>query len=227
MAMKRFPITNVEGDLVAQYRNPEEQLYASIELNQVAFPKTGMVVSQTPLGPKFVKSGVENCYGVCENGMWVVADKAKGIIDAPAAVTDTPIGVIYTTEKEYDREHYGLQRFGRKIAGDYPRVGIFGLGDTVTTNCLQYDDSEFQAVTTGNNQMTSEEVLLAELKKDLTANPLYVAIKAVGENETVSAANAVPQIVKSAPQAGIYGKIVKFYTIPNGGIGVKYQIIRL
>ena len=42
--------------------------YASLELNQVAFPKTGMVVSQTPLGTKFADTG-DNNYGVCENGM--------------------------------------------------------------------------------------------------------------------------------------------------------------
>ena len=204
----RFPITNVEGDLVAQYRNPEETLYASLELNQVAFPKTGMVVSQTPLGPKFVKSGVANCYGVCENGMWVVADKAAGVIDAPAAATSSPIGIVYTTEKEYDREHYGLQRFGRKVAGDYPRVGIFGLGDTVTTNCLQYDDAEFPT--------------FADLEDALAAigtTALYV--KAV-------AGSPVPQITATNPNgSGTYAKVVKYYTVPNGGKGIKYQIIHL
>ena len=204
----RFPITNVEGDLVAQYRDPDEKLYASLELNQVAFPKTGMVVSQTPLGPKFVKSGVANCYGVCENGMWVVADKAAGIIDAPAAATSSPIGIVYTTEKEYDREHYGLQRFGRKVAGDYPRVGIFGLGDTVTTNCLQYDDAEFPT--------------FADLEDALAAigtTALYV--KAV-------AGSPVPQITATNPNgSGTYAKVVKYYTVPNGGKGIKYQIIHL
>jgi len=209
MAMNRFPITNIEGDLVAQHRDPDEKLYASLELNQVAFPKTGMVVSQTPLGPKFVKSGVENCYGVCENGMWVVADKAAGIIDAPAAATDSPIGIVYTAEKEYDMMHYGLQRFGRKVAGDYPRVGILGLGDTVTTNCLQYDTSYFA------NDAALETALNA-----IGTTPLYVAIKA---------GSPVPQILKEAniPASGILAKIVKYYTIPNGGKGVKYQIVRL
>ena len=211
MAMKRFPITNVEGDLVAQHRDPDEKLYASLELNQVAFPKTGMVVSQTPLGAAFTKAAP------CENGMWVVADKAAGAINPPAAATDSPIGIVYTTEKEYDREHYGLQRFGRKIAGDYPRVGIFGLGDTVTTNCLQYDDSEFQAVTTGNNQKTSDEALYDALDA-IGTTPLYV--KAV-------AGSPVPQITATKPSAGTYAKVVKFYTIPNGGKGVKYQIVSL
>ena len=208
MAMNRFPITNVEGDLVAQHRDPDEKLYASLELNQVAFPKTGMVVSQTPLGPKFVAKG-ENVYGVCENGMWVVADKAAGIIDAPAAATDSPIGIVYTTEKEYDMNHYGLQRFGRKVAGDYPRVGILGLGDTVTTNCLQYDTDHF-----------ANDAALEAALNDLAANPLYVGIKA---------GSPVPQIFKAAnkPASGILAKIVKYYTIPNGGKGVKYQIVRL
>ena len=207
MAMKRFPITNVVGDLVDQHRDPDENLYASLELNQVAFPKTGMVVSQTPLGPKFVKSGVTGCYGVCENGMWVVADKSKGVIDAPAATTDSPIGIVYTTEKEYDREHYGLQRFGRKIAGDYPRVGIFSLGDTVTTNCLQYDESTYAT--------------FAALETALNAigtTPMYVV---------PVAGSAVPQLTATKPQSGTYAKVVKYYTIPNGGKGVKYQIVSL
>ena len=211
MAMKRFPITNVEGDLVAQHRDPDEKLYASLELNQVAFPKTGMVVSQTPLGAAFTKANP------CENGMWVVADKAAGAINAPAAATDSPIGIVYTTEKEYDREHYGLQRFGRKIAGDYPRVGIFGLGDTVTTNCLQYDDTEFAAVTTSGSEKTADEVLIDALNA-IGTTPLYV--KAV-------AGSAVPQITATKPSAGTYAKVVKFYTIPNGGLGVKYQIVSL
>ena len=80
MALKRFPL--------------EE--YATLELNQVAFPKTGMVVSQTPLGDAFTKDAP------CENGMWVVADKAAKVINAPAAATDKPIGIVYTAEKEYD-----------------------------------------------------------------------------------------------------------------------------
>ena len=211
MAMKRFPITNVEGDLVAQHRDPDEKLYASLELNQVAFPKTGMVVSQTPLGAAFTKANP------CENGMWVVADKAAGAINPPAAATDSPIGIVYTTEKEYDMMHYGLQRFGRKIAGDYPRVGIFGLGDTVTTNCLQYDDTEFAAVTTSGSEKTADEVLIDALNA-IGTTPLYV--KAV-------AGSAVPQITATKPSAGTYAKVVKFYTIPNGGLGVKYQIVSL
>ena len=209
MSMNRFPV--------------EE--YATLELNQVAFPKTGMVVSQTPLGAKFTTdSSVSGAYGVCENGMWVVADKAAGVIDAPAAATDKPIGIVYTAEKEYDMYHYGLKTFGRKVAGDYPRVGILGVGDTVTTNCLQYDDSVFQAVTTSGSEKTSAEVLDAYLSALDDTNKAYVVIS------TKSGAKAgVPEIVKTLPNGytGIYGRIVKYYTVPNGEKGVKYQIISL
>ena len=203
MAMKRFPCKQ----------------YASLELNQVAFPKTGMVVSQTPLGEEFTQEAP------CENGMWVVADKAAGAINAPAAATDKPIGIVYTTEKEYDLFHYGLKTFGRKIAGDYPRVGILGVGDTVTTNCLQYDDTtDFPAVTTTGSEKTSDEVLDAYLSGDLTTNKAYVIISS-GQNDVKS----IPRIVKTLPNGytGIYGRIVKYYTVPNGEKGVKYQIISL
>ena len=198
---------------MALNRFPVEQ-YASLELNQVAFPKTGMVVSQVPLGAAFTKDAP------CENGMWVVADKALGAINAPAAATDKPIGIVYTTEKEYDMLHYGLKTFGRKIAGDYPRVGILGVGDTVTTNCFQYDDSEFEAVTTQGSEKTALEVLEAALTADLSlaANALYVV---------PVAGSAVPKLTATKPNSGIYGKVVKYYTIPNGGKGVKYQIVHL
>lgn len=202
---------------MALHRFPLEQ-YATLELNQVAFPKTGMVVSQTPLGDAFTKDAP------CENGMWVVADKAAKVINAPAAATDKPIGIVYTAEKEYDNFHYGLKTFGRKIAGDYPRVGILGVGDTVTTNCLQYDDSVFQAVTTSGSEKTSAEVLDAYLSALDDTNKAYVVISAKNDAKA-----GVPEIVKTLPNGytGIYGRIVKYYTVPNGEKGVKYQIISL
>ena len=205
MAMNRFPLTSTNS-FSSKYR-PGEKLYASLELNQVAFPKTGMVVSQTPLADDFTLTAP------CENGMWVVADKAAGEITAPAAATDKPIGIVYTTEKEYDIFHYGLQTFGRKIGGDYPRVGIFGIGDTVTTNCLQYDTTDF----------ADNEALFTALKA-IDTTPLYVVPGVAG---TTVPEKAVPQIVKAKPNSGIYAKIVKFYTVPNGEPGVKYQIISL
>jgi len=210
MALTRFPLTN-PNSLSSKYR-PGEKLYATLELNQVAFPKTGMVVSQTPLSEEFTINAP------CENGMWVVGDKAAGVIAAPATATDKPIGIVYTAEKEYDDYHYGLARFGRKIAGDYPRVGLLGIGDTVTTNCLQYDAGQGAA-------FADFDALDTYLSGDLKGtNKAYVIIPS-GQDDI----KCVPQIVKSLPNgyAGIYGRIVKYYTVPNGEKGVKYQIISL
>ena len=210
MALTRFPLTSANS-YSSKYR-PGEKLYATLELNQVAFPKTGMVVSQTPLSEEFTIDAP------CENGMWVVGDKAAGVIAAPAAATDKPIGIVYTAEKEYDDYHYGLARFGRKIAGDYPRVGLLGIGDTVTTNCLQYDAGQGAAFADFN-------ALDTYLSGDLSGtNKAYVIIPS-GQDDV----KCVPQIVKSLPNgyAGIYGRIVKYYTVPNGEKGVKYQIISL
>lgn len=191
MSMKRFPL----------------EQYATLELNQVAFPKTGMVVSQTPLGAEFTKDAP------CENGMWVLADKARGFIGSVEAVTDSPVGIVYTAEKEYDGYHYGLKNFGRKVEGDYPRVGILGLGDTVTTNCLQYDDAEF-----ADEANAEEGSALYEALAAFETTPIYVA---------PVAGSPVPKLTATKPASGIYGKVTKFYTVPNGEKGVKYQIVSL
>ena len=182
--MKRFPL----------------EMYASLELNQCKFPKIGNIISQTPLGEEFTADAP------CENGMWVSAMTANGVVKSIADVTE-PIGIVYTTEKEYDAYHTGLKRFGRKVAGDYPRVGIFSVGDKVTTNCLQYDESEY----------TSEEALFAALDACQTT-PVYV-VPVVG--------SPVPKLTATKPATGLVARVVKFYTVPNGERGVKYEIIRL
>lgn len=182
---------------MANKRFPHER-YASIELNQVAFPQTGMVVSQTPLGDEFTTEKP------CENGMWLNVDKSKGKLSAPKAATDV-IGVVYTAEKEYDRSGYGLKNFAGRIAGQYPRVGILGLGDTITSNCFQYDDTDF----------STESALFTALAAYATT-PVYV---------TAVTGEAVPKLTNTAPTEGTYGVVTKFYTMPNGEPGVKYQIV--
>lgn len=182
--MKRFPL----------------EMYASLELNQCKFPKIGNIISQTPLGEEFTAEAP------CENGMWVSAMTANGVVKSVEDVTE-PIGIVYTTEKEYDAYHTGLKRFGRKVAGDYPRVGIFSIGDKVTTNCLQYDESEY----------ASEEALFAALDACQTT-PVYVV---------PVAGSPVPKLTATKPATGLVARVVKFYTVPNGERGVKYEIIRL
>lgn len=175
--------------------------YASLELNQVAFPKTGMVISQTPLADTFTKQAP------CENGMWLVADKAAGVLKAPAdADADSPIGIVYTAEKEYNPWEIGLKHFAQ-VGGDYPRVGIFSLGDTVTSNCFQYDENDYATF-----------AALETVLKAAATTPVYVA----GVD-----GSAVPELTATQPSGGCYGKVVKYYTMPNGEKGVKYEIVHI
>ena len=182
--MKRFPL----------------EMYASLELNRCKFVAAGNIIAQTPLGEEFTKDAP------CENGMWVCAETANGVMKSIAEVTD-PIGVVFTSEKEYDDYHVGLKTFGRKIAGDMPRVGVFALGDILTTNCLQYDESEY----------ANEEALFAALEACQTT-PVYV-VPVVG--------SPVPKLTATKPATGLVARVVKLYTVPNGERGVKYEIIRL
>ncbi len=184
MAMVRFPV----------------EKYASLELNQVAFPKTGLVISQTPLDAAFTEAAP------CENGMWVLADKAAGTIKAPAALTDKPIGIVYTAEKEYDVRDYGLKNFAQ-VGGDYPRVGIMSVGETYTSNCFQY-----------NNTTYTTFAALEAILNAADTTPVYVG---------QVAGSAVPQLTATKPASGVVGKVVKYYTMPNGEKGIKYQIISL
>ena len=175
-------------------------MYASLELNHVEFARTGNLIAQTPLGEEYTKAAP------CENGMWVCAARSKGVIASIEDVNE-PIGVVYTAEKEYDMYHYGLKHFGRKVAGDYPRVGILEKGDTMTSNCLQYDDGEF----------ATEEALFEALKAWKDA-PVYV-VPVVG--------SSVPKLTATKPEEGTFGKVCKFYTMPNDEPGVKYQITNI
>ena len=184
MALKRFPL----------------EMYASLELNHVEFARTGNLIAQTPLGEEYTKDAP------CENGMWVCADRSKGVVASIEDVNE-PNAVDYTAEKEYDMYHYGLKYFGRKVAGDYPRVGILEKGDTMTSNCLQYDDGEF----------ASEEALFEALKAWKDA-PVYV-VPVVG--------SSVPKLTATKPEEGTFGKVCKFYTMPNDEPGVKYQITNI
>lgn len=173
--------------------------YGVLEINHAEFRYDGSIISQTPLGEEFTKDAP------CENGMWLCADRSKGYVGSVEAL-DEPMGIVFTAEKEYDSFHYGLKNFGRKIAGDYPRVGIFNVGDVFTTNCLQYDTDEF-----------TDMEALKEALKAAAETPVYVA-PVVG--------SGVPKLTATKPEASVYGKVVKLYTIPNGEPGVKYTIVK-
>ena len=173
--------------------------YGVLEMNRAEYLKTGMVVSQTPLGADFA---AENS---CENGMWVDANKANGEIKKISANTKV-YGIVYTAEKDYTGLRPALKHFAQK-QGDYPRVGILNVGDTFTTNTFSYD---FAAETVAEQWQ--------ELKDAFAAGPLYVK-PVVGEG--------APMVTAEKPAEGPYAQVVKLYTVPAGTPGIKYVMQRV
>lgn len=190
MALKRFPLKK----------------YAMVEINQAAFLRNGMVISQTPLDEMFTEDSP------CENGMWLWANKGNGVLKPIEEIADI-LGIVYTAESEYgvsDAIHtFALWHTDdpRKGLGFYPRVGIIANGDTFTSNCLQYDTGEFPTF----------EALETALKAHAT-DPIYVV---------PLAGDAVPQITTNVPTGGTYAQVTKYYTVPNDEKGVRYQFIKV
>ena len=173
--------------------------YAALEMNRARYLAQGNVVSQTPLAAEFTEENP------CENGMWVCANKANGEIRTLKEEGEM-VGIVYTTEKEWGRYEYGLN-LHHDVAGDYPRVGVLSKGDTFTSNCFQYDSDEF-----------ADQTAVDKALKALATTPLYLA-PVVG--------SAVPKLTATKPATGAYATVVKFYTVPNGEPGIKYNMNRV
>lgn len=136
-----------------------------------------------------------------ENGMWVDAERANGEYKLISADTKH-IGIIYTTEKEWGKYLEGLKSFrGVAIEGQYPRVGELQEGDTFTSNC--FDMGEYA-------DMAAIEAALAEA-------PLYL-IPVVGDGR--------PCVSATAPEAGMYARIRRVWTMPNGEAALHYHMLR-
>ena len=174
--------------------------FASLETNFAGYKRSGRIVSQTPLASTFTTAAP------CENGMWLNANIAEGVIDVIDNVGQV-IGISYTSEKEYTRPNeVGLNTFS-KVGGDYPRVGLVEVGDTFTTNCFGYETSDF-----------ANDAAVRTALDSLATTPLYL-IPVVG--------NGAPRL---CPVAGITGaktvaRVVKKTTIPNGDLGIKYVFV--
>lgn len=83
-------------------------------------------------------------------------------------------------------------------------MGYLSVGDLFTTNCLCYNNTDF-----------TDETALEE------------ALGKLGETVVYGGADASGRIClsKTKPTYGPVLKAVKFYTMPNGEPGVKFQVI--
>ena len=172
--------------------------FGQLELNQVAFRRDGRIEAQCALGADFANVPAEN-------GMLLAVDNVNRIVKKPVAGEKFPIALNYTTEHMYDERANALKDFALAKDSFLPRLGYLAVGDKFTTNCLCYDDAEF------NNDEALEKAYADE-------ETLY------GTSSTMGAI----KVSKTAPESGIV--LMAIYgagagSMPDGQFGIKFQAV--
>lgn len=172
--------------------------YGQLELNNVAFRRDGRIEAQCALSDTDFTEAAP-----AENGMLLAVDKANGLIKLPVD-SSLPVALNYTTEHMYDERALGLKNFKLVPGGVYPRLGYLSVGDTFTTNCLCYNNTDYA-----------------------TEDALATALAACGTTAVYGGQDASGRIClqDAAPSAGPVLKVIKYYTMPDGQKAVKLQVI--
>lgn len=174
--------------------------YGQVELNQVAFRRDGRIEAQCAL------DAVDFEKVSAENGMLLAVDNVTRTIKFPVAGSNLPIALNYTTEHLYDERHQALKDFKLDIAdGFYPRLGYLAVGDKFTSNCICYDDAEF------DNEEALEEAYAGD-------EALYGG---VSENGAILVSATKPTngpVLKAVKGTGAG-------SMPDGQFAIKFQVI--
>lgn len=172
--------------------------YGQVEINNCAFRRDGRIEAQcAPDTASFSGAKVEN-------GMLLAVDNVNRVVKF--AVDDSlPIALNYSAEHMYKEEN-GLKDFYLKSEGEdfYPRLGYLAVGDKFTTNCLSYD--------TGSYATDSDFVAALASYKDVA---LYGGVSSDG---SIAVGSAMPTL-------GPVLRVIEKTTMPDGQLGVKFQVM--
>lgn len=177
--------------------------YGQIELNNVAFRRDGRIEAQcAPDTTSFSGSAM------VENGMLLAVNNVTRKVSVPSD-DSLPIALNYSTEHIYDERTPGLKNFALKPVDDfYPRLGYLAVGDKFTTNCVSYDSAV-------DSSWATESAFISALASYATT-ALYGGIGSDDGSILVSA---------SAPTQGPKLRVIEKTTMPDGTLGVKFQVI--
>ena len=175
--------------------------FGQVELNQVSFRRDGRVEAQCAL------DATDFATVPAENGMLLAVDRVNRTVKFPTAANAAkmPIALNYTTEHMYDERANALKDFKLERGTFYPRLGFLSVGELFTTNCIGYDDGDFD-----------DDDAVVEAAGALATTPMYGGISDEG-------AIAVSD---SAPAAGPVLKAVEKTTMPDGQFALKFQVIK-
>lgn len=176
--------------------------YGQLELNQVAFRRSGRIEAQCALDAKvFAKMPAENGMLLAVNNIDRVVTLADG---------NFPVALHYSTEHMYDERANALKDFKLEIGGFLPRMGYLGAGDKYTTNCLAYDNATYVA----EDGKTADEVFEEAINAVAADNRLYAhACPETGAHLINNVATGAVAIVLGAS------------TMPDGTFAVKFQAL--
>lgn len=178
--------------------------YGQVEINNCAFRRDGRIEAQaapdtTDFSSKLV-----------ENGMLLSVDAAnrKVFLADDSAAKALPIGLVYSAEHLYEEGKTGLKYFALKGKDDFlPRIGYLAVGDKFTTNCVGYDSAV-------DSSWTAESLFIAGLTAYATSN-IYGGIC----NDGCILVSA------TAPTEGPKLKVIQKTTMPDGSLGIKFQVL--
>lgn len=177
--------------------------FGQIELNNVAFRRDGRIEAQCAPDTAYFDKTKK-----LENGMLLAVDNVARKVTLPTD-DSLPIAINYSAEHIYDERTPGLKDFALSGVDDfYPRLGYLAVGDKFTTNCVSYDS----AVDTA---WTNNSAFVSALGSYATT-ALYGGIGSDDGSILVSA---------TAPTQGPKLRIVEKTTMPDGTLGVKFQVI--
>ena len=171
--------------------------FGQLELNQVAFRRDGRIEAQCALGDDFAKVPAEN-------GMLLAVDNIHRIVKFPVAGEKFPIALNYTTEHMYDERHKALRDFSLAKGSFLPRLGYLAVGDKFTTNCLCYDDAEFE----------NEAAIMEAYKSEM----LYGGISEMGAIKVSKTAPTEGPVLMAVLGTGAG-------SMPDGQFGIKFQAV--
>ena len=174
--------------------------YGQLELNQVAFRRDGRIEAQCKLDDTDFASIP------AENGMLLAVDRVNRTVKLPvsAVAAVMPIALNYTAEHMYDERANALKDFKLERGSFLPRLGYLSVGELFTTNCVGYDDGDF-----------ANDAALETALDGIASTPLYGGICDAG----------VINIDTTKPSAGPVLKVVEKTTMPDGTLGIKFQVL--
>lgn len=177
--------------------------YGQLELNNVAFRRDGRVEAQCAL------DATDFASVPAENGMLLAVDRINRVIKFFDSSDDVyPIALNYTAEHMYDERANALKDFKLELGEFYPRLGYLSIGDLFTTNCISYDKGS------SSGQFADDKAVETALGA-IKTTPLYGG----------ASANGTIVLGTSAPAKGPVLKVVEKTTMPDGTLGVKFQVL--